>query len=413
MRGRRSDAGFLGSRNVARAPPPLTNLLLQVPGRILARRPFMTTHSQDGPSARADRQREADAFFHRELDPPAVVRVKAERAMHDAEADAFFAASWSTERLSRLLDEYGTPQVLLDAFSRDCERARIAHADATRGDVLAELAEGRRAARVRREALAERRRAETERVRAWAAANPERVRANRRRWADNNRERRKQINREYYQRNRDAILAKQRERNHVDPARRAEYNRRYAQAHPERKTAFNKAWRSDPENNKRHQEATKRWNDRERRRRELGMPARRIHKDPPETIRASQRDADAFFQRSWPAAEIRRIRREHGEPTPPDLLAAWKADCASARLRFRLADDPEFRERVEARQATRAHERLERERVEQEAARMDSIARAINDRLRGRPRRRSNAATVDRWTPTQPPLDPEPGGIGL
>jgi hypothetical protein len=375
----------------------------------------MTTHPRDEwtrPSTRVDHQRQADAFFERELDSPSLTRVKGERITHDVEADAFFTASWPTDRLSRLLDEYGTPDALLDAWGRDCERARIAHTIATAEEVRTERAESARAARVRREAVAERRRAETQRVGRWAAANPERVRANRRRWAENNAERRKQINREYYQRNRDAILAKQRERNHVDPARRAEYNRRYAQAHPERKAAFNKAWRSDPENNRRHRDATKRWNDRERRRRELGLPARRIHKEPPETIRDALRDADAFFQRRWTGDEIRRVRREHGQPTPPALLAAWKVDCAKARFQFRLAHDPAFRQRVEVRQAGRTHEPIEHHREAEEAARMDRIARAINDRLRVTPRRRT-APRLDNAAPVQLPTEPQHGGLGL
>ncbi|MGN8552093.1 UNVERIFIED_CONTAM: hypothetical protein OHV15_05875 [Microbacterium sp. SLM126] len=160
--------------------------------------------------------------------------------------------------------------------------------------------------------------------------------------------------RKYYEKNREQILERARAR--------------YA-ANPEEARARAKQYRS-----------------RERRRRELGLPPPRRHVVRPRERDENQRNADEFFARSYTRQEV--SDAVAALATPPDLLAAWKRDCARARAAHRRATDPEVADyKSESRRRVEAARELLRRRQAAEEARMDAIARDVNDRLRGVPRR--------------------------
>lgn len=218
------------------------------------------------------------------------------------------------------------------------------------------------------------------------AENPERYRAmanaRQQRWRDSHRDEQNQrlrdhrldnpasrigTERRYYEKNREQILERARAR--------------YA-ANPEEARARAKQYRS-----------------RERRRRQLGLPPPRRHVVRPRERDENQRNADDFFARSYTRQEVNDAATALA--TPPDLLAAWKRDCARARAAYRLVTDPEVAEyKSESRRRVEAARELLRRRQAAEEARMDAIARDVNDRLRRVPRRPTPA---DPTLPHSPP----------
>lgn len=385
-------------------------------------------------SDRAAQQATADEFFSRARSDAEVAAIRLERILHDAEADAFFASRWPTERLSRLLDEAGV--LGYEEWSRESERIRARDALARKDERVREVHERAKeigyvlhdrwfdehpdgyVERMEREALrrrsiAEKKRKEQERLaqsaerwRRWAAEHPDRVREKAKRWAQDNAEHRKELARESYARNREAIRARQREFNRLHPEKKAEYNRRYAQKHPDKVAENNRAWLEKPGNREQHREASKTWQRREQRRRKAGLPARRVHRQSAEEMLAGQAAADEFFARKRTAAEVRRMKDVRLGATPPDHLAAWREECRQAKYRYRLATDTAFRDRV----AAAERRRTEREVVTDEDRRMDAIAQAINDRLRTTPRTRP--PRPDPAAPHVVPSAPSQGGVG-
>ncbi|WP_019180118.1 hypothetical protein [Microbacterium yannicii] len=225
---------------------------------------------------------------------------------------------------------------------------------AWRARKLAEDPEGYRA---RRAAYQRRRRERTKeadnaRLRARRRENPEAGRA---------------AQREYYARNAEKLKAQ----------KRAHY-----ETHREEVLARNRAWK-----------------EREKRRREAGLPPRRLH-----TTSATQREvntaaADAFFTRSRTREEIAELRKNPGldasvERTPDELVAAFERASRRARIEHLLATDASFADRhrvAEARRWQASQESFRRaQRQAAEAARLDEIGRQVNDRLRHKepPRRR-------------------------
>jgi hypothetical protein len=186
----------------------------------------------------------------------------------------------------------------------------------------AENPEGQREAHRRRnQAWRERHKAEiAEKRRAEHQGEPERKRVAARRYYERHAEQRKEYSRRHYAEHRDELLAKQRDRHR-----------------------------------------------RLRRRTSLGLPARRLHRITPEERREHARAAEAFFTQQWTPDMVERLRDELR--TPPALIAAWQRECARTRADQYALLHPETRADTDHRAQT-------------EEARMDAIAREINNRLR-------------------------------
>lgn len=324
--------------------------------------------------------------------------------------------------------------------------------------------------------------------REWVAANKEHVDAYRRNYLQKNRakvnetsrawaqkqraqeedrQRRRDYAKAYYEKNKAEILAKQkaardrrraedpeafrtktRERNqrwyakHTEDARlRA---REYYWANHDRTYDNGKRWYRENAEKVAQQKADAYWADpktylmQQRRRRATAtrsrrarLPSQALHPIDVLGIRAREEQATQFFARRRTADEVRQIRDQPlrdassgGGPTPPELIQAWKEDCANAReldfphtapedLSPRLAIRKRRMERIRQQQIdivertvqrdVNKHERLQRveserragvaERAaaraaakEAEEARMDAIGRQINDRYRIYPR---------------------------
>ncbi|NYE18110.1 hypothetical protein [Microbacterium immunditiarum] len=339
------------------------------------------------------------------------------RSSRQAAADAFFARPATPELLSRVLAEAGTPAVLLEAWQRDCDRARAASAAVTEAlaarlgaDARARTAERAAAeaeVRERKEAYRQR---ERERKARWIAANPEKMQKQRRRWREGHRDQVRASGRAYYHRNRDELLAATKRRNQDDPATRAAQQRRYYEKNQEHLTQRQREYRADPEVKERYNAYNKEWRRRERARIAAGLPPRRLHRVTATERRANHDAAEAFFTRPRTPAQRNRTRQEE-EPTPLELIAAWERDSARAREAFaypqRRAELAQRRAREQARQE--AHLSAIQAAREAEASRMDEIARAINARLR-LPARRRDPHHNDPAAPHTPGVSPRSRG---
>lgn len=205
-------------------------------------------------------------------------------------------------------------------------------------------------------------------------ADPERYRAQRRdarrRWEAEHRDELNAANRKRYRANRGEVTEARRQKYWADPET-ARRKRRESYAAQKARTAEVEA--ALPPS------ATYRA--------ELGMPVSSLHPVASQTRRRNLAEADAFFARPRSAAELSRIRAE-GE-TPLELLAAWERDSRRARAAHHLATQGEELARLHAELARLEKRRAPRTRAEREAeeARLDAIARQINDRLRLRERR--------------------------
>ncbi|WP_409047874.1 hypothetical protein AB2L57_01030 [Microbacterium sp. HA-8] len=136
------------------------------------------------------------------------------------------------------------------------------------------------------------------------------------------------------------------------------------------------------------------WKQREKRRKDAGLPPRRIHTTSAGERRANTVAADEFFSRLRSPEEVAHLRHQLAalEQTPEVLLAALARDNARARLEHALATDFTVARRSrlgEARAALAAQPSRRAERDAEENARLDAIGRQVNDRLRRNPPRRT------------------------
>jgi len=321
---------------------------------------------------------------------------RAGRAARAAAADAFFARPVTPEHQERVFAEAGTPRALLDAWARDCARARVDSAAVTEALAAelavvararaAERAAAKAAARERKDAYRQR---ERERKARWMAANPEKMQEQRRRWREGHRDQVRASGRAYYHRNREERLAATKQRNENDPTTRAAQQRRYYEKNQDHLQQRQRDYRAIPEVKERYNAYNKEWRRRERARIAAGLPPRRLHRITATERQQNQDAADAFFARPRTTTQRKRVATE--EPTPPELIAAWKRDSARARdasaYPQRQAELTQRRARERARQDT--HLAAIQQARNAEAARMDEIARAINARLRLPARRRT------------------------
>ena len=214
-----------------------------------------------------------------------------------------------------------------------------------------------------------------DRVRAWAAANPERVRKRQRAWSAKNPERVREHKRNYYHRNRETRQAASRDqsaRRRRDPAER-EKARQYQAEHREQRNLRQNERRSTPEAREKYNREQNERRARERRRRELGLPPRPVHRATTNERARNAAAAEAFFTRKRNSRELRLLGEEFAEVQAETVLASearWRADLAA-----RIRADAERPTRIAA-AISRLLETPDGIRLK-EAVRMDSIARTL------------------------------------
>lgn len=205
---------------------------------------------------------------------------------------------------------------------------------------------------------------------------------------DGYREAKRQRTQRWRDSHRDEVNARMREKYHVDPEKHRQRRREHYAEHAEELRARRREYYA--KNKEKSNAAHRKWRDREKRRRELGLPARRLHREPLAQRLANAAAADRFFARPWPLDDIDAAKASLA--TPPELWAAWKRDCLKARATYQLAEQKEELERLQkelnrVRPGPKPKPRPTPEEVEE--ARLDAIGRQINERLRPReaPRR--------------------------
>lgn len=214
-----------------------------------------------------------------------------------------------------------------------------------------------------------------ERVRAWAAVNQGRARERQRAWNAKNPERVREHKRNYYHRNRETRQAAGRDQNarrRLDPGER-EKARQYQAEHREQRNLRQNERRSTPEAREKHNREQNEGRARERRRRELGLPPRSMHRATINERARNAASADEFFTRKCNSRELRRLGEELAEvqaETAPASEARWRADLAT-----RIRADAERPARIAA-AVSRLLETGDGIRIK-EAVRMDSIARTL------------------------------------
>jgi hypothetical protein len=195
------------------------------------------------------------------------------------------------------------------------------------------------------------------------------------------------------ERHKEEINARLREKNLRDPSAKAAGAQRYYQRHAEERKAYRRQYYED--NRERQLASQKRWRDRERRRVEVGLPVRRLHK-----VTLAERDqneaaAHAFFAR--PLTPELQEQLKVALATPKHLIDALHRDWA----RIRAVD-------YQRRHPETSSNTVRRREVEE--ARLDGIARRINEQLRLTAQRGAQP-TADQSYQSSPPVDS--GGLGL
>ncbi|MEJ1154612.1 hypothetical protein [Microbacterium marmarense] len=200
--------------------------------------------------------------------------------------------------------------------------------------------------------------------------------------------------------------AKLREKHRQNPAAKQAAAARYYEKNGEAVKARRREYYAA--NREKQLAAQQRWRAREKRRKELGLPPRRIHNVSPAERRMNEEHAGAFFAREWSAAEVKQVQLH--EPTPPELIAKLDRDNARARADWAKANRPM---KEPSREAVDRERRaaIQEEAVRAEEARLDAIARQVNERLRTQPRER-RPISPDAFAPHAGPRSPETG-LGL
>lgn len=273
------------------------------------------------------------------------------------------------------------------------ERYRAAH----REQLLSQKRDAEKAREARNRAEEQRRELKRVRARQWYAHNSEKHLDHQRTYRAKKRAEdpvkyradKRARTRRWHDAHREQENAKLRQKYHDNPeARRSQASKYYA-AHAEEVKARRRAYYAA---NKEKQLAKQReWRQREKRRRDAGLPPRRLHRTPADERRANTVSADQFFARDYTRPEITNMRQhvpvasDHDERTPPELYAAWIRDCARARATHRLATHAEESARLRG-DLSHAHPASIARALED--ARLDAIGKQVNDRLRGQQRAR-------------------------
>ncbi|GAA1961836.1 hypothetical protein [Microbacterium deminutum] len=218
-----------------------------------------------------------------------------------------------------------------------------------------------------------------ERGRAYYAANPEHLRARMREWRAKRlaadpmgyRAAERERMRAWRAAHGEQVLAANRARDADDPSGPRERSRNYYRRHAQDRLAAQKAFFAEhPEKRREYQE---RWRRKDRWRRANGLPTWKLHRTTAKERAVNRFAADSFFAKKYTRGEIRTMRL--GPPTPDGLLAEFWRDCDRARAAHHWSQNPKLQERVRAAMGEQAA-------VDAENARMDAIAREVNERLR-------------------------------
>jgi len=272
---------------------------------------------------------------------------------------------------------------------KNLEASRAANRDYMRRKAAEEQAAIERKARKAAWAR-ERYHADVEASRAKARADRERQRE-----ADPEgyREGKKRRRATWRDRHRDEINARLREKNLRDPSAKKAGAQRYYERHAEERKAYRRQYYQD--NRERQLAGQKRWRDRERRRIEVGLPVRRLHKVTPAERDQNAAAAQEFFSRPLTPQLQEQLKAELA--TPQHLIDALHREWDRTRAADYQRRHPETSsDTVRRRQA--------------EEARLDGIARGINERLRLTPRRDPHPTADQAYQPPAPVID---GGLGL
>lgn len=277
-----------------------------------------------------------------------------------------------------------------------------------------ELQQKRDAERARRERLRRQEAARAknrERVKAWAAANPEKVKARREAWKAKNADRQREHARNYYHRHLDERRAAARAQNakrRADPEVR-EAEREYRASRRDVLNEQQNARRSESEARQRHNEEQNIRRKVDRRLHKLGLPPRPKHRWTIDERLQMEREQAAAAKRRWTKPDIAKLQEEaaaiRGE-------AYWASpDRFQEKLEARIQADLDRPKRlaaaVDALLDGREGRRL------REEVRMDSIAR----QLRGadpypdpaaEARRRAAELIIERAQQVQAPETVEP-----
>jgi len=207
----------------------------------------------------------------------------------------------------------------------------------------------------------------------------------------------------------DQVNARLRDKYRDNAEKHRERRREYYAEHAEEQRVRRREYYA---RNKEKQKASHRaWRDREKRRRAAGLPTQRLHRVPRDERKANRVAADAFFSHTWTEEELMTMMEIFA--TPPELLAAWKRDCLKARATYTLAEQQEELARLQKElnrvaPGPKPKPSLTPQQIEE--ARMDAVAKQINDRLRHHeePRR------IHHLDPAAPhPMPHQPNTTGL
>lgn len=304
------------------------------------------------------------------------------RAEH-AEQIAEYKRAWR-ERNREHVDEYRS------AYNgENQEKVREANREHRRSQSAKERAEVERRAR-KAEKARERYHADIEASRAKAREYLQQKRAEN---PDAYREGKKRRNAAWRERHKDEINGKLREKNLRDPSKKKARAQRDYELHGDDRRAARRQYYQ--RNRDRELAKQKQWRDRERRRLEVGLPVRRLHKVAPAERDQNAADAAAFFAREVTPQLRKQLKAELA--TPQRLIDALHRDWARIRAADYARRNPET-----------SSDTIRRR--EAEEARLDAIARDVNDRLRRTPRREPQRAADLAY---QPPSASDSGGLGI
>lgn len=207
------------------------------------------------------------------------------------------------------------------------------------------------------------------------------------------REGKKRRNAAWREGHKDEINAKLREKNLRDPEPKRVRARRDYEKHGDERRASRRRYYQ--ENRDRELARQKQWRNRERRRVEAGLPVRRLHRVLPNERDENEAAAAAFFAREVTLELREQLKAEIA--TPQELIDAWRRECARIRAADYAHRNPEVTSDTVRRRAA-------------EEARLDDVARAVNNRLRLTRRPEANSAPDPAYLP-QPSIDRS--GLGL
>ncbi len=315
-------------------------------------------------------------------------------------ADAFFSRSRSTEELDALRRELAPSSFELERWQQDSAEARARSARPLTPSAGRPRQNPRTPpavrARKRKAADAERRRSK---ARHRYASDPEVHRAYQRerrqvqRDADPEgyRASKRERNKRWRDAHRDEENAKLRAKHRANPEeKRAAAERYYAEHGDEvRQRRREYYWA----NREKQLEKQRQWRAREKARKDAGLPPRRMHRTSPRERTAAAADAEEFFARQRSSPEVDAMW-EQLKPSPEEI-ARWERDCRRARAgSASAAREGGQRPLVATRQRGQGRSSgvsSDSARLAEEA-RLDAIARAINDQLRHSPRRHNSNA---------------------